>query len=220
MSNTLPKMEAHLAHLVEEKEKLEIEIEQFKRNASANKEKGNNASAKRKITLYLMKRKRVKQLTSMIDTANLMILAILNEQSNKVSSILSKSLMNMTRENEAALQRQMNALTRNAAYTSSAEHASYLKNMERGLHNAAAAPAEERGGVNTGPQPTPGSPAYYNRLLRTMPYFPQHTATEMARPSGPGIPLYGSSPFVVGGTSRHTRTGRKASRRRLTRRKR
>lgn len=228
VQNTINKLEAHVANLEKEKSETEEKIGKLKRNALTNKTRGNINAAKQKIRLFMMHEKRLINLNGMIYNANVMISKLLQTQVNKVSSILSRPLMKMSAENEAALEAQMEAISRNAAATPSAEHASYLRNMGRGLANASAAAGAPVAAPDAAPDAVParppnGSPAYYQWLTNTQPeLFERVNASVVREPgpvmTGPGIPVMGVPPRV-GGKSRRMKGKRKASRRRLTRRR-
>jgi hypothetical protein len=225
--NILNNLEVQLANLEQQKQESEEKIAKLRTNALANKTRGNVNAAKQKIKMFLMHEKRIAQLNGMIHNINVMISKVLQTRVNKVSSILARPLMKMTAENEAALEAEMKALTQNAATTSSAEHAAYVTNMRRGLENAVAAAGAGAGNgtplqtvvavKNAGPQPTPGSPAYYNWLSKTMP--PVNTTARLATQANPapltgfGIPVMGA-PTRVGGKSRRRHGRLSKSRRR------
>jgi hypothetical protein len=205
--NAITKLEAHLAKLEKQKQESEEKVAKLRTNALANKTRGNGNAAKQKIRMFLMHEKRIAQLNGMIANTHFMLSKLVQAQVEKVSSILARPLMKMTAENEAALHAEMERLTQNAATTSSAEHAAYVTNMRRGLENAAAAAGAGNGNPvkNAGPQPTPGSPAYYNWLSKTMP--PVNTSARLPVEVSPaplpgfGIPAMGA-PTRVGGKSR------------------
>ncbi len=219
VENAIGQLEAQVAKLQLQKEEAEAKIATLRRNATANKTRGNINAAKQKVKLFLLLEKRVKNLNGMISNAESMLAKLLQTKVNKVSSVLARPLMKMTAENEAALEAEMEAIGRNAEVTPSAEHASYLRNMERGLLNAAAA-TEKAASVVA--KPTPGSPAYYNWWSKLVPRVPPravevNTGVGSAPVTGPGIPVMGAPPRL-GGRSRRFRTKRKASKQTKTRR--
>ena len=219
VENAIGQLEAQVAKLQLQKEEAEAKIATLRRNATANKTRGNINAAKQKVKMFLLLEKRVKNLNGMISNAESMLTKLLQTKVNKVSSVLARPLMKMTAENEAALEAELEAIGRNAEATPSAEHASYLRNMERGLLNAAA--ATERA-ANVVAKPTPGSPAYYNWWSKLVPRVPPravevNTGVGSAPVTGPGIPVMGAPPRL-GGKSRRFRTKRKASKQTKTRR--
>ena len=212
VENAIGQLEAQVAKLQLQKEEAETKIATLRRNATANKTRGNINAAKQKVKMFLFLEKRVKNLNGMISNAESMLAKLLQTKVNKVSSVLARPLMKMTAENEEALAAEMEAIGRNAEATPSAEHASYLRNMERGLLNAAAATERAASAVA---KPTPGSPAYYNWWSKLVPRVPPravevNTGVVSAPVTGPGIPLMGAPPRL-GGKSRRFRTKRKAS---------
>jgi uncharacterized protein YdcH (DUF465 family) len=207
--NALAQTEAHLQQLLEQKEMLEAEIAGHLTNAITRKAAGNTTGALSHLRRKKMKSDRMESITTMIAQTKHVLQALRkatgaskppSNEIDRVSAILSKSLL------PEVSQEELNAALREA------EHATYLKNMERGVANAA---AEAKLADEAAVAPVPGSAASYKNSANgtTLPPVVRPMVVSGPAPVNPGVPMISPYPVRVGGKSRR-RYGRLSKSRR------